>query len=500
MSERPDPAGGLPERAYRALRRGSQRSIDEVRAGSIRSLAEIRAAGRPLARPSVLYAALAVVLLSLFALILVPALVQREMDRVNEELDVAIDPAARQVEELRYYVAREMALARGFVLTGDSSSLATLQAMRDSAASLAYRFPESARRISPAVAEDIGAAAAYVDAWHAQFLPSGLRPVTGLQPAQSFGRAAYQDALAGLDSLRASLGESAADRRARVRRFEQLQIQTTVGLGLLALVSAGLVTWLVSRVRRLAREAERQRNDSLRAARVRDRLIRGVSHDLKNPLAVIDGYAELLEMGLRGPIGEEQKQTIGRIRATVRSVLATVNELVELSSAQAGLLRIDRERVAVGPLLRELVADYRSVAETAGLQLELVPVPDLPVLYTDRRRARQVLENLLGNAVKFTPQGGAIAVSAEVTDRPNARTHSWIAVHVEDTGPGIPPESLDSVFEEFVRLENSAGTSGSGVGLAMARSLARAMGGDISVDSEVGVGSVFSLLLPIGRD
>ena len=103
----------------------------------------------------------------------------------------------------------------------------------------------------------MGAAAAYVDAWHAQFLPSGLRPVTGAQTVQSFGRAADQDALAGLDSLRVSLGESVADRRARVRRLEQLQIQTTVGLGLLALVAAGLVTWLVSRVRRLARMARR---------------------------------------------------------------------------------------------------------------------------------------------------------------------------------------------------------------------------------------------------
>ncbi|HUF12475.1 MAG TPA: HAMP domain-containing sensor histidine kinase [Longimicrobiales bacterium] len=471
-----------------------------MRSGSVRSLAELRAAGRPLTRPAVLYAALGAVLLSLLALILVPALVQRQMDQVHEDLDHAVDPAARHVEELRYYVARQMAAARGFVLTGDSTMLAGLQAMRDSATRGALRFPQEARRLSPAVAEDIGAAAAYVDAWHSQFVPGTLTPVATPYPTQSFGLGAYRDALAGLDSLRASLGVSAGERRARVRRLERLQIQTTVGLGLLALISAGLVAWLVSRVRRLAAEAARQRAQGLRAARTRDQLIRGVSHDLKNPLGVIQGYAELLQMGLKGPVSEEQQQTLQRIRVTVSAALATVSELVDMSSAQAGLLRVEREPVSIGPLLRELFADYQSVAETAGLSLQLEALPDLPRVYADRRRVRQILENLLGNAVKYTGRGGLITISAEQRERPAERVQSWLAMHVEDTGPGIPADRLESVFEEFVRLENAAGTSGSGVGLAMARSLAGAMGGDVSVLSEVGVGSVFTLWLPLGRE
>ena len=481
-----------------------QRTVSSgIRTGHRTVAYGIKTSVRPLYRPGVLYGALVLIVLSLLALITVPSLVQREIEALHDELDLVADPAAQQVEELRFYLAREMASARGYALSGDPSMLARFRAMRDSAEAVLARLPEKARRISSPVAEQAGAAATRVRAWHDALSIETMErlPVAPVRPSDPFERDEYEEALLALDSVDVAIGNAASERRARIRRAERLQIQATVVLGLLALVSAGLVTWLVTRVRRLARQAERERARSIRAAQARDRLIRGVSHDLKNPLAVIDGYAELLEMGLKGELTPDQRQTVGRIRATVAALLTTVQELVDLSSAQAGLLRIERETFRIGPLLRELTADYESVAETDGLRLRLEPIDDLPAVHGDRRRTRQILENLLGNAVKYTPHGGSILLSAEErTDGPVSHASHWLVVHVADTGPGIPLERQEMVFEEFVRLENAAGTTGSGVGLAMARSLAQLMGGTITLDSEPGVGSVFSLWLPLRKE
>ena len=469
--------------------------VAAIEEGVVDAVDELR--GRPVSRPSLLYAALGAVLASLLAMILVPVLLQHDLDAVHDELDQAVDPAAQHVEELRYFIAREMALARGFALSGDSAMLEGLHAMRDSATQRADSFPEQALALSPDIASDVGAAAAYVQAWHREFDPSRI----GMEPSSSpdaFSRREYEVALGGLDSLRASLAVSTTDRRALVRDAERQQIIATVALGTLALVAAVLVVWLVSRVRRLSRIAELQREETERATRARDRLIRGMSHDLKNPLSIIDGYAELLEMGLRGPLTAEQQQTIGRIRSAVRSLLSTVVELVDLASAQAGLLRVARELIPVGPLIGELAADYAPVAEASDIELTLAKPGELPSFQGDRRRVRQIMENLVGNAIKYTPAGGSIELSAERAEQFHGRGGGWIGLHVNDTGPGIPADQIESVFDEFVRLDNAAGTSGSGVGLAMARGLARAMGGEIAVVSRPQVGSIFTLWMPLG--
>ena len=465
-----------------------------IEAGVADAVDELR--GRPVSRPSLLYAALTAVLASLLAMILVPVLLQRDLDALHNELDNAVYPASHQVEELRYFVAREMALARGFALSRDSSRLDALNAVRDSADHRLRSFPQQVLALSPAIAEDVGTAAAYVQAWHRKFDPSAI-DIDDASDRNAFSRPEYETALAGLDSLRASLATYGSDRRALVRSAERQQILATVALGLLALIAAMLVAWLVSRVRRLSRIAELQRAQTERATRARDRLIRGMSHDLKNPLSVIDGYAELLEMGLRGPLTAEQQHTIARIRAAVRSLLATVVELVDLASAQAGLLRLERELIAVGPLMRELGTDYAPIAEASDIVLGVAEPGELPTFHGDRRRVRQIMENLIGNAIKYTPAGGRVELSAERAEQAFGRGGGWVGLHVQDTGPGIPADQLESVFDEFVRLDNAAGTAGSGVGLAMARGLARAMGGEISVVSRPGVGSIFTLWMPL---
>jgi signal transduction histidine kinase len=240
-------------------------------------------------------------------------------------------------------------------------------------------------------------------------------------------------------------------------------------------------------VRRAALLAEGRRRELAEVLESRARFTRGVSHDLKNPLGAIDGHAALLEEGIKGPLTPDQSSSVGRIRALVRAQLRLIEDIMELARAEAGQLRVEPRRVELGPLLHDVVEEHRAAAEAAGHQLRC-SAPGGAVAYADPERLHQVLGNLLSNAVKYTPPGGAIAVGVR-------QGAPLVGVEVVDSGPGIPPDKLDAVFEEFTRLE-TYGKPGTGVGLSIARRIARLLGGDITVESRVGHGATFVLWLP----
>jgi signal transduction histidine kinase len=199
---------------------------------------------------------------------------------------------------------------------------------------------------------------------------------------------------------------------------------------------------------------------------------------------------------VKGPLTPEQKESIGRIRRAVQTQLSLIVDLLELSRAESGSLPIHKEPTDIIAVVAEEVEEQRATAEAAGHTLAFVPNGQKPVVETDRERLKQVLGNLLSNAVKYTPPRGRIEVwieKAEGAGRLAGRPA--VAIRVSDTGHGIPPEKLDAIFEEFTRLAPGL-AEGAGLGLAIARRIARLLGGDITVVSEVGVGSVFSLWLP----
>jgi signal transduction histidine kinase len=229
------------------------------------------------------------------------------------------------------------------------------------------------------------------------------------------------------------------------------------------------------------------------------RLMRGLSHDLKNPLGAIDGHAELMLDGIRGPITEPQRQSLERIRSAVHALLGLITDLLELSRAEAGYLSIEPRRTDPAALVRDAAEEHRAAIEAAGLTLEVIVPDGLPPATTDPRRVRQVLGNLLSNAMKYTPRPGHITVRAEMRrSHGGPREGGWIAVHVQDSGPGIPDDRLADVFDEFARLTPGA-APGAGLGLAIARRIAHLLGGELTVESEVGWGSVFTLWLPATR-
>jgi PAS domain S-box-containing protein len=246
----------------------------------------------------------------------------------------------------------------------------------------------------------------------------------------------------------------------------------------------------------LVQESERRREELERLTESRARLMRGFSHDLKNPLGAADGYAQLLEDGIIDDLTDRQRESVGRIRRSLRSGLRLINDLLELARAEAGQIEIRHLPTDVRDAVREVAEEYRAQADAKGLQIETDLPTEFPLIESDDDRVRQILGNLISNAVKYTTEGGVRVAVGIREDAGAPAPGRWVAVDVSDTGPGIPREKHHLLFQEFARIQPTAG-SGAGIGLAIGRRVACALGGDISLDSDAGQGATFTLWLPL---
>ncbi|MEO6525254.1 MAG: PAS domain-containing protein [Gemmatimonadaceae bacterium] len=227
------------------------------------------------------------------------------------------------------------------------------------------------------------------------------------------------------------------------------------------------------------------------ANRAKAEFLAVMSHELRTPLNAIGGYAELMEMGIRGPVSAEQRVDLRRIQTSQRHLLGLINEVLNYAKLETGMVRYYIADVS----LRESVGAAESLvapqAQTNGLALTVALCSPTLAARADAEKLRQILVNLLSNAVKFTPAGGRIEVTCAAAD-------DMVSVRVSDTGIGIPADKLEAIFDPFVqvRADLTRPHEGTGLGLAISRDLARGMDGDLTVESRVGEGSTFSLTLP----
>ena len=238
------------------------------------------------------------------------------------------------------------------------------------------------------------------------------------------------------------------------------------------------------------------------ASHAKSEFLATMSHELRTPLNAIIGYAELLDLGIHGPLNDAQQKQVLRIRQSARHLLGLVNEVLDLAKVEAGKLAVNNQPTRADEVMDAAIALVQPIAENRGIDLAVECAdPDI-VFDGDSERVRQILVNLTNNAVKFTAPGGRVLVRCTLETRPDGSARlggggPWVCLCVTDTGIGIPSDRLTTIFDPFVQVEagHTRTSEGSGLGLTISRRLARLMGGDLTVKSRSGQGSTFTLWL-----
>jgi PAS domain S-box-containing protein len=249
--------------------------------------------------------------------------------------------------------------------------------------------------------------------------------------------------------------------------------------------------------------AERLRNEAEMSSRAKSDFLANMSHELRTPMNAIIGYTDLIELGIAGPVTDGQRAQLERIRVSSQHLLMLVDDILDLAKIEAGRVEIAREPCLVGDVVDAGLSLIRPQAAAGDLEIVNQCEFTAELLYLgDEDRVRQILVNLLSNAVKFTDAGGTVTIRCGAATAgnpvPHAGARPFVAMQVADTGIGIPEDHLEAVFEPFVQVETGRTRTrgGTGLGLAISRQLARLMGGDLTVTSEVSAGSCFTLWLP----
>jgi signal transduction histidine kinase len=245
----------------------------------------------------------------------------------------------------------------------------------------------------------------------------------------------------------------------------------------------------------LALEGEQAaRKDAEAANRIKTELFARLSHEFRTPLHAVSGYLEILQQNIHGALTEEQRRDLDRISQAQEHLMALVNMILDFAKLEAGPIELSMAEIPIEETL--LGAEALVFPQFAKKKIAYTHRPGdrSSTVFADREKVQQIVVNLLANAMKFTPEGGAVELDWKVED-------DTLLVRVRDTGPGIPPERLEQIFEPFVQLRapGSLPSGGTGLGLPISRDLARAMGGEVHAASAMGRGSEFSLFLPLRK-
>ena len=265
------------------------------------------------------------------------------------------------------------------------------------------------------------------------------------------------------------------------------------------IVAGVLVFHDVTEQRKAAEDLRRAHEAAAAANHAKSEFLAVMSHELRTPLNAIGGHIQLIEMGVHGTINSAQREALHRVQRSQRHLLSLINDLLNFTRIESGRVDYQLTEIPLEPLVAEVVAMVEPMLASNTLTCDIVDSPYAPdlsiVVRADREKAHQILLNLLSNAIKFTPRNGRITLEAGPSDE----SPGMAAVRVSNTGDGIPPGKLETIFEPFVQLgSRTANPSvGLGLGLSISRDLARGMGGDLKATSDAGKGATFTLLLPL---
>ncbi|WP_416899377.1 MAG: sensor histidine kinase [Minwuia sp.] len=424
------------------------------------------------------------------------------------------DPGARA--EMLAHLARTAGIAAGPLAQGDrDAAVLVLQAaLRPDLSSLGIVGRDGqpvAEAGAPAadaerVPVPIGADATLIAFWTP---PEAVAPPF-LLPALAAVLAALLGALAAWLALRAvaarqsapageASGEAELKRELERQREVMTNLTTAYNQLLIEHASHGHDRQLERR--RFFDDIERQKSELLAArdaalteAMTRSRFFAGMTHELRTPMNAIMGFSEAIERQIFGPDAVDRYSDYARdIRVSAQHLLDTINQLLDMAKAESGKLELDSQPLNVGGVVDDCISMLHRLAENRGIRLERLISPSMAPYTADKRMLRQILINLISNAIKFSPEGGRVLIEAgpDLADD--------LQIRVRDFGKGIAAEDLPRVFEPYVQGRIKGSEPGTGLGLPLSRTFARLHGGELSLESEVGEGTVATIGLPSWR-
>jgi signal transduction histidine kinase len=419
----------------------------------------------------------------LFALVIVPLWLRERTQHLRERVtDVAL-PARTALLEVQNAFASELAAIRGFELTGDQAFLDDFRAGLKKDEQASQRLRVLAGQLSPEAASAVAELEAQKDTWLAEprEAEAGRRSRQQLIKSLVEGERRVDGVLVAADRANAAVVRAEGALRTRVMSDERLATVVVLFLALSALAVATVVATLVRRLNIAATEAGE-------AVRYRDQMLRVVSHDLKNPLQTIGMLVELLATT---SLEEHNRQRhLAIISRTVDRMNRLIHDLLDAARVQSGhALPINPALVTPDALFAEASELLDPQARAKNIELTWSADGAIEPLAADRDRLLQVFSNLVGNALKFTPEGGRIDVSAK------PKGGRRVMFEVKDTGPGIAADDLPRLFEPFWQAHDGA-SLGTGLGLSIVRGIVEAHGGKIHVESKPGEGSTFTFAIP----
>ena len=439
----------------------------------------------------------AFVALAVGVLLCTPILVNRAM----RDLGLVIDQESRArvlLNDLEAAGATEALIAQREAQTGSNQPSTRVDDSAAAAAAISAEKDERGldslfRGGDPNELGDLSTIKRVEQSWRGSSVPSSIA-------ADSQTHADALALFAAAERLDVRVSERLDAARDRAHRLQQLNVTLAVILTPVAVLSVLAVFWTARRYRSVAHGLEREHAALAESLDTRAALLRGIAHDVKNPLGAAAGYADLLTDGVAGgPLTDAQSTMVRRIRKLLDNSLDTMSELLHTERTASDLEARGSAPTDIAALVRDVVDDYRAAATEKSLALE-IHADKAPVLaWTRPGPVQHILGNLLSNAVKYTPPHGHVCVrlAAEHLESDGADGPAGVCIEVRDDGPGVPPALRDRVFDEFFRVDESATQAqGHGVGLAISRRFARLLGGEITLADAPEGGAMFTLRLP----
>jgi signal transduction histidine kinase len=263
--------------------------------------------------------------------------------------------------------------------------------------------------------------------------------------------------------------------------------------GSLAVANRDEIGSLAAKVNRMSDQLERAYRELETASRHKSDFLATMSHELRTPLNAIIGFSEVLHEQMFGELNERQLAYVNDVLEAGKHLLSLINDVLDLAKVEAGRMDLELAPVALPDILRSAVSMHSERADRGDIQLSLPTEPEDITITADERRLRQVVFNLVSNAVKFTPTDGRVEITARAENR-------HVEVAVADNGPGIAPEDLETIFEEFEQTATGKEAEGTGLGLPLSRRLVELHGGRLWAESEPGHGSTFRFTLPVKQE